>query len=85
MAPAASQQARSRWEEGRAVAGQGLEPLWAITATAERPAGLEPPSPGQLLVLSCQRSRIKYLCLIYGTQEPLSQPLLKTKGRYLVA
>ena len=43
------------------------------------PKGLEPPLPRQLLVLSCQLSWIKYLCLINGTREPLSRRLLKMK------
>lgn len=45
-----------------------------------KPAGLETPLPRQPLALSHQLSWINHLCLINGTQEPLSRRLLKNDG-----
>ena len=69
---------------GSAVAGRewksgASRPL--LTRLLEmKPAGLETPLPRQPLALSHQLSWINHLCLINGTQEPLSRRLLKNYG-----
>ena len=70
--------------KGWAVAGREWKPgaSWPLLShlLEMEPAGLETPLPRQLLVLSHQVSWSNHLCLINGTQKPLSRYLLKNEG-----